>query len=185
MVNTLNPITVIFTIPEDNVLQVLPRANKKLPVEVYDRQQNKRLATGSLLTIDNQINQNTGTVKLRAIFDNKNNVLFPNQFVNVKLLLKTLHNAIIIPTAAIQHSNTGDYVFMINANHTVSIKQITTGVVSGENTVIHQGVKRGDSVVIEGADKLRDRSSVMVSYAAQTNTPLKTETNSTQLPHPS
>lgn len=166
VVNTLNPITVVFTLPEDNIPEVLPQiyAQKTLYAEAYDRQQNQLLASGTLATMDNQINQSTGTVRLRAIFDNKNNKLFPNQFVNVKLLVKTLNQAILVPTAAIHHSITsGDFVFLLNNNKTVSTKLVKTGPVSGNDTVIYSGITQGQFVVVEGADKLRNGSKVEVS----------------------
>ncbi len=170
VVNTLNPITVIFTLPEDNVPQILPQvyADKKLVVQAFDRQQNKLLATGTLLTIDNQINQSTGTVKLRAIFDNKDNKLFPNQFVNARILIETLHQATVVPTAAIQHSITrGNFVYLVNKNNTVTVKTVVTGAASENETVINSGVKPGQSVVVEGADKLRNGSKVAVGNAAK------------------
>ncbi|MCL9682679.1 efflux RND transporter periplasmic adaptor subunit [Legionella maioricensis] len=170
VVNTLNPITVIFTLPEDNVPQIVPQvyANKKMVVQAFDRQQSELLATGTLLTIDNQINQSTGTVKLRAIFDNKDNKLFPNQFVNARILVETLHQATVVPTAAIQHSTTkGDFVYLVNKNSTVTVKLITSGPASENQTVIKAGIKPGQSVVVEGADKLRDGSKVVVGSAAK------------------
>ncbi|BCA94807.1 hypothetical protein TUM19329_11680 [Legionella antarctica] len=170
VVNTLNPITVIFTLPEDNVPQILPQvySDQKLVVQVFDRQQNKLLSTGTLLTIDNQINQSTGTVKLRAIFDNKDNKLFPNQFVNARILIETLHQATVVPTAAIQHSITkGNFVYLVNKNNTVTVRPIITGAASENETVIKSGVKPGQSVVVEGADKLRNGSKVAVGNAAK------------------
>ncbi len=170
IVNTLNPITVIFTLPEDNVQQIIPYAyaNKSIVVRAYDRQQNQLLATGKLLTIDNQINQTTGTVKLRAIFHNKDNRLFANQFVNVKILIKTLHDATTVPTAAIQHSTTiGDFVFILNKDNTVTSKPVITGPVSGDDTVINKGIGPGQLVVVEGADKLRDGSKVVVGHSSK------------------
>ena len=170
VVNTLNPITVIFTIPEDNVPQIIPQvyANKTMHVEAYDRQQNKLLAKGTLITIDNQINQTTGTVKLRATFDNKDNKLFANQFVNVKILVQTLPKATVVPTAAIQHSTTtGDFVYLLNKNNTVTVKPVKTGPVSGNDTVINSGVVPGQSLVVEGADKLRNGTKVAVGYSSK------------------
>lgn len=165
VVNTLNPITVIFTLPEDNVPQIVPQiyANKKFLVKAYDRQQNKLLATGTLLTMDNQIDPTTGTVRLKATFDNKDNKLFANQFVNVKILVQTLPKATLVPTAAIQHSTTtGDFVYLVNSNNTVIVKSVKTGPVSGSDTVINSGVVPGQSLVVEGADKLRDGAKVVV-----------------------
>lgn len=162
VVNMMNPITVVFTIAEDNIPAVLEQLdkNKTLSVEAWDRQQTKKLAIGQLLTIDNQINTSTGTVKLKAEFQNKKNELFPNQFVNVRLLLKTLQQATVIPTAAVQHGTKGDFVYLFNANQTVSAKPIAIIATTEDNTVISSGVSVGQSVVIEGADKLTDGAKV-------------------------
>jgi multidrug efflux system membrane fusion protein len=165
VLNTLNPITVIFTIPEDDIPQVLDKitGNKVLTVQAYDRQQTTLLDTGKILTIDNQVDPTTGTVKLRATFPNNTNQLFPNQFVNVRLLVKTLKNVLIVPTAAIQYTAKGTgYVYVLNADQTVSSKNIVAGIVSGDNTVITSGVSVGESVVTEGADKLTDGAAVTV-----------------------
>lgn len=158
VVNLLNPITVVFTLPEDNIPAVMQQINAKktLTVDALDRQQNKLLAVGKLLTIDNQIDTSTGTVKLKAQFDNKQNQLFPNQFVNVRLLIQTLHNAIVVPTAAVQHSTTGNFVYIYNQDQTVSAKPVVTGVTFDDSTVITSGVAAGQSVVTEGADQLTD-----------------------------
>lgn len=166
VINTLDPITVIFSIPEDDVPKVAQQVNdgKILTVEALDREQNKLLATGTLLTVDNQIDPTTGTVKLKAQFDNKNSVLFPNQFVNVQLLVNTLHNAAIVPTAAIQYATTGPFVYLQNSDSTVSMKPIITGVTIGNNTSV-TGVSPGQSVVVEGADKLTDGAKTTLSSA--------------------
>jgi multidrug efflux system membrane fusion protein len=158
IINMLNPITVVFSLPEDNISQVMTQINagKVLVVEAYDRQQNKLLATGKLMTIDNQIDPTTGTVKLKASFQNENNLLFPNQFVNVKLLVTVLHNATVIPTAAIQHGPQNDFVYIANKDQTVTMKPIVSGITIGDNTVIQSGVTAGQAVVIDGADKLSD-----------------------------
>ncbi len=163
IVNSLNPITIIFTIPEDNIPPVLKRINahKTLQIEAFDRQQSKQLAVGKLLTIDNQIDTNTGTVKLKAEFQNDQNKLFPNQFVNIRLLLKTLHNAIVVPTAAIQRSSTkGNYVYVLNQDQTVSEKPVVVGVTLDDTTSIASGLTINQSVVVEGADKLTDGAKV-------------------------
>lgn len=167
VIATLKPITIIFSIPEDNVPEVLEQINagKSLIVNAYDRQQNKLLATGTLLTIDNQIDPTTGMVKLRAQFANENNALFPNQFVNVQLIVKTLQNATIIATAAIQHGAQNNFVYIINSDKKVNVKVVVPGVVYGEETVIKSGVNPGQMVVIEGADKLTEGSTVSISAA--------------------
>jgi len=162
VINMINPITVIFTLAEDNIQAVLDaiKLNNDLPVEALDRQQNKLLAKGTLLTIDNQIDTSTGTVKLRSQFQNENNTLFPNQFVNVRLLVNTLKNATVVPTAAIQHGNQATYIFVLNDNHTVTSTPVTEGVTIAENTTITPAIPAGKQVVVEGADKLTDGAKV-------------------------
>lgn len=165
VVNAIQPITVIFSIPEDNVPQVMQQitAGKTLVVEAFDRMQNKLLATGKLLTIDNQIDQTTGTIKLRAEFDNQNRQLFPNQFVNIKLLVDTLQHATLIPTAAVQRGAQGTFVYVFNtAGSTVSLKTVELGPTFGDNSVVKTGVSPNQQVVVEGADKLTDGMKVRV-----------------------
>lgn len=142
IINTLNPITVIFTIPENNIPEVAKKVydSKVLTVEAYDRTQNILLATGKLLTIDNQVDPTTGTVKLRAQFANDDNRLFPSQFVNIKLLITTLLNATIVPTAAIQYGSQGPFVYLLHTNLTVSATPVTVGVTVGDNTSISTGL---------------------------------------------
>jgi len=164
IVNMMNPITVVFTLPEDNIPSIQRAINKGKPllVQAFDRQQNRLLATGTLLTMDNQVDPTTGTVKLKAIFKNENNMLFPNQFVNVALLVDVLANATIVPTEAIQHTLESTYVFVINEDHTVSSKPVTTDVTFGNNTVIRSGISPGQSVVTEGTDRLTAGSKVAI-----------------------
>ena len=166
VITTINPITVIFTIPEDDVPKIIPKAfvQKNIKVQAYDRQQNKLLATGKLLTIDNVIDTTTGTVKLRAIFDNKENKLFANQFVNIQLLVDNLLNATVVPTAAIQHGNKGDFVYLFNrADSLVITKPVTVGITSGDDTVIQNGLAPNQQVVIDGADKLTNGAKVRLT----------------------
>jgi membrane fusion protein, multidrug efflux system len=154
----INPIDVIFTIAEDAVPEVMQQmqAVKSIPVEAYDRAQNKLLATGKLLTIDNQIDPTTGTVKLKAEFANENNQLFPNQFVNVRLLVATLKNATVVPTLAIQTGVSGNYVYLLEKDSTVRVQPVVIGVTQGDITTIKLGLSPHQSVVTEGADKLTD-----------------------------
>lgn len=162
VITTLNPITVLFTLPEDSIPAVMKSLNsgKKLVTQAYDREQKHLLATGTLLTIDNQIDPTTGTVKLRAQFPNNHNQLFPNQFVNVQLLVDILQKATLIPTAAIQQGVNGPFVYVTNNNETVNIKPVIVGVTEGDNTTITSGVMPGQSVVVEGADKLTDGATI-------------------------
>lgn len=156
VVNMLNPITVIFTLPEDDIPKVAKQvyAGKTLTVFAYDRNQKTLLATGKLITIDNQIDPATGTVKLKAQFDNTDNNLFPNQFVNIQLLVATLQNTIIIPTAAIQYNAKGPFVYLLMSNQTVALQPIVTGPAINNETSVMSGLKAGQKVVTEGADKL-------------------------------
>ncbi len=169
IINTLNPITVIFTIPEDNIPEVAKQVydNTVLQVEAYDRNQNILLATGKLLTIDNQIDPTTGTVKLRAQFANDDNRLFPSQFVNIKLLVHTLMNATVVPTEAIQYSANGPFVYMLNDDLTVTATAVKVGIVSGGNTTLSAGITPNTLVVIEGADNLTNGASVKVAPHSQ------------------
>lgn len=165
VIDTLNPIDIVFSIPEDSISDVLDQINagQTLTVNAFDRLQNKLLATGNLLTIDNQIDPTTGMVKMKAEFQNKELTLFPNQFVNVKLLVKILHNAVVVPTAGIQHGTKNNFVYVLNNNNTVSVVPVVLGVASGDETTITSGVKPGQSIVIEGADKLTDGAAVTIS----------------------
>lgn len=166
IINTLNPITVIFTLAEDNIPELVQSIyqGKKFTVEAYDRQQLKRLATGTLATMDNQIDTSTGTVKFRANFANDENALFPNQFVNVRLLVKTLPHMLRVPTAAIQYGNQGAFVYVFDEkNNVVKSKPVKVSVDDGENTAITSGVTLGQQVVVMGGDNLTDGASVTVS----------------------
>jgi multidrug efflux system membrane fusion protein len=168
VINTLNPITVIFTIAEDYIPQVLQQMDKQqsLPVEAYDRSQQHLLARGSLLTMDNQVDPNTGTVKLRAQFSNADNHLFPSQFVNVKLLVNVLHHATVVQTAAIQYSAKEPFVYVLNSDNTVSMKPVVVGVTTGDYTTV-TGVTPGQFVVVDGTDKLTEGAFVLASNATQ------------------
>lgn len=163
IINTLNPVAVIFTLPEYQIAQVMEQLNegKLLEVKAYDRNQTHLLATGKLLTVDNQIDTSTGTVKLKAELPNDNNALFPSQFVNVQLWIKTLTQATLVPTAAIQHGAKGGFVFLLNqTNNTVHIKPVIVNAIYKNDSVINSEVKPGEYVVIEGADKLVDGTHV-------------------------
>jgi multidrug efflux system membrane fusion protein len=159
----LQPITVIFTIPEDNLGQVQPRlrVGAKLPVDAYDRAALKKIASGSLLTLDNQIDTTTGTVKARASFDNRDAALFPNEFVNARLLVNTLQGATIIPSSAIQHNGTASFVYVIQDN-TAHQRAVKTGVSEGNNTEV-EGVEPGEVLADSSFDKLQDKSKVVIS----------------------
>jgi len=158
VITQLQPISVIFTMPEDSLPQVLKqmKANVTLEATAYDRTGNNRLASGTLTTLDNQIDTTTGTVKLRAQFGNEDLILFPNQFVNVRLLIDTLRGVTIVPGAAIQRGAPGTFVYLINADNTVSVRKVVLGPGDSDRVSITSGLSPGDRVVIDGADKLRD-----------------------------
>jgi multidrug efflux system membrane fusion protein len=165
VITKLQPITVIFSTPEDNIPQVLSKyqAGQKLVAEAYDRQGTKKIATGYLSAVDSQIDQTTGTVKLKAVFDNKDNALYPNQFVNIHLLVDTAKGAVVIPTAALQQGPQGSFVFVVKADNTVTVRQVTPGPSQDDNTAVSDGLSAGDVVVVEGADKLKEGSKVTVA----------------------
>jgi multidrug efflux system membrane fusion protein len=166
----LQPITVVYPIPEDNVPRVLKRiqAGEAIPVEAWDRDGKVKLATGKLLTVDNQIDTTTGTVKLKAEFANENSALFPNQFVNVRMLLATLADATLVPSAAIQRGAPGTFVYVVKDDKTVAVTPVKLGPVQGEVTAIASGLVPGDTVVVDGADKLREGAKVeMIARDAQ------------------
>jgi membrane fusion protein, multidrug efflux system len=164
VITQLQPITVVFSIAEDSLPPVLEKlkSGERLPVEVFDREQKKQLATGSLLTVDNQIDSNTGTVRLKAIFPNENNELFPNQFVNARLLLDVKRGATLIPTAAIQRGSQGTFVYVVNADQSVGVRPVTVGVMQGEQASIDKGLSADERVVVDGTEKLREGSKVEI-----------------------
>jgi multidrug efflux system membrane fusion protein len=159
----IQPITIIFTISEDNLGQVQDRLrqNAQLTVDAFDRAALKKITTGTLLTIDNQIDTTTGTVKARASFDNKDAALFPNEFVNVRLLVDTLHDATLIPSSAIQHNGQAAFVYVIQDN-TAHMRSIQTGVTDGGTTQV-TGVAPGDVLANSSFDKLQDNSKIVVA----------------------
>jgi multidrug efflux system membrane fusion protein len=167
VITQLQPISVIFTLPQDQLPQVLPklRAGGQLSVEAYDRDDLTKIADGKLVTIDNQIDATTGTYKLKSIFSNENNVLFPNQFVNVHMLVDVKHNLVLVPAAAIQRGPQGTYVYAVSGGNTVKIQPVTIAQTTGNNVGISSGLTDGDVVVIDGQDKLQDGSKVLTSTA--------------------
>jgi membrane fusion protein, multidrug efflux system len=162
VITQLQPIAVVFTIPEDNIPSVLDKLNTgaDLPVEAYDRAQRRQLSTGSLLTLDNQIDQTTGTVRLKAVFPNADNHLFPNQFVNARLQLDMKRGATVVPTVAIQRSPRGPFVYVVKSDQTVEARPVTLSVTDGDDVAIDTGLTVGEPVVVDGAERLRDGSQV-------------------------
>jgi multidrug efflux system membrane fusion protein len=167
IVTELQPMSVVFTLPEDDVSAVAERlrAGAKLPVEAYDRSRTIRIASGTLATLDNEIDPTTGTVKLRALFDNSDNRLFPSQFVNIRLLVNTLHGQTTVPAAAVQHGPSGNYVFVVRADHTAHIRRVGVGQADGDTIDIARGLRPGEIVVVDGADRLRDGAHVLIPGA--------------------
>ena len=164
VVTQLQPMSVIFTIPEDSIGQVMARTGTGavLAVDAYDRSQTNKIATGTLSAVDTMVDPTTGSVKLRALFDNKDGKLFPNQFVNARLLVNTLHNQTVVPVAAIQRGADGTFVFVVTPDKTVAQRTVKTGVQDGNNIQILEGIKPGDTVVVDGADRLRDGADVEI-----------------------
>jgi len=165
VITQLQPVTVVFTLPEDNISAVMKKlqSGQKLAVDAYDRAGNVKLASGVLLTIDNQIDPATGTVKLKAQFPNDDFSLFPNQFVNARLLLDVVRGAILIPSAAIQRGTQGNYVYAVKGDKTVTMRVVKLGAAEGEDTAITSGLAVGELVVVDGTDKLREGAAVELS----------------------
>jgi membrane fusion protein, multidrug efflux system len=170
-VTQMQPMSVLFTVPENDLSQILERAGgdngangrePKLTVEAYDRNMQHLIATGTLSSIDNEINTSTGTLQLRALFDNPHAELFPNEFVNVKLVLDTLKNQIVVPGAAVQNGPSSNFVYIVNPDHTVSMRTVTTGPTDGNDIAITKGLTAGETVVTDGADQLRDGATVLL-----------------------
>jgi multidrug efflux system membrane fusion protein len=152
----------VFTLPEDNVQSVIKQfhSTEGLSIEAYDRRGKTKLAQGLVYALDNQIDPTTGTVKLKGQFDNEDGALFSNQFINIKMKMDTLHSVIIIPTAAVQKGTIGSYAYVLNEDQTVSVRLLTLGPSEGEQIAVLTGLKSNEQVVVDGADKLRDKTKV-------------------------
>jgi membrane fusion protein, multidrug efflux system len=168
VITQLQPIAVDFSIPEDDLpnLETAMKATPQLPVEAFDRDFKHKLASGSLLTTDNQIDQSTGTIKLKAAFPNEDHSLFPNQFVNARLLVNTISKAILIPAAGLQRSQQGSFVYVVKPDKTVEMRPVTVGATQGDVIAINKGLQVGDVVVTDGVDKLQQGAHVSVQMAA-------------------
>ena len=160
VITQIQPITVVFPVPEDSLPQVLDKLNKgeHLTVEAYDREQKRRLATGVLLTADNQIDPTTGTVRLKAVFQNQQNELYPNQFVNARLLLDVRRGSTLIPAPAIQRGPQGTFVYVVKPDQTATVRSVDLGEIQGDEAVIRKGLAPGELVVVDGAERLREGS---------------------------
>jgi multidrug efflux system membrane fusion protein len=166
VITQLQPITVVFTAAEDSIPQIQQHLRKgnRLAVEAWDRSQTTKLGTGTLLTIDNEIDTTTGTVKLKATFNNNNDALFPNQFVNARLLVNMQRGVILVPTAAIQRNTQGAFVYVIKPDQTASMQTVTVGTIDG-NTAAVEGLNAGDAVAVDGFDKLQNGVKVVARSA--------------------
>jgi multidrug efflux system membrane fusion protein len=162
VITPVNPIYVVFTIPADHIQRVMARTRQgaHLAVEAYDRDMTQLIARGELEAIDNQVDPTTGTVRMKARFPNGDGSLFPNQFVNAKLLVDTLHDAVIIPTAALQRGAQGTFVYVVKPDHTVDLRVVEIQATEGDSTAVRSGLKAGEEVVTDGMEKLRPGSRV-------------------------
>ena len=162
VITQLQPIAVLFALPEDSIPSVLAQLERgaQLSVEAYDREQRRRLSIGSLLTIDNQVDPSTGTVRLKAVFPNADHGLFPNQFVNARLRLDVKRGATVVPAAAIQRSPRGPFVYVVTPERTVEARPVTVAITDGDTVSIDAGLRVGDQVVVDGAERVRDGSRV-------------------------
>lgn len=173
VITQLQPISVVFTTSEDNLPAILARmhAGAKLSTTAYDRNNTLALETGYLETIDNQIDTATGTVKLRAMFPNAGEMLFPNQFVNARLLIDTLHNAVIVPSSAVLNGANGAFVYVVKPDDTVTVRPVKVGPVDGERTSIASGLAAGERVVTDGSDRLREGTRIVAVADAARQAP--------------
>ncbi|KND55128.1 putative Co/Zn/Cd efflux system membrane fusion protein [Candidatus Paraburkholderia kirkii] len=164
VITQLQPISVIFTTSEDNLAAILKplHAGTKMSVTAYDRANTTALESGYLETVDNQIDTTTGTVKLRATFDNKEGMLFPNQFVNTKLLVDVIKNATIMPTSAVLNGSSGAFVYVVKPDNTVTVRNVKAGPVDGERTSIKSGLQAGERAVIDGSDRLKEGAKITI-----------------------
>jgi multidrug efflux system membrane fusion protein len=174
IINQVRPIAVYFTLPESQLPQVLAKmaADRRLPVDAYDQSNVQKLATGLLLTTDNQIDTTTGTAKLKAVFNNENEGLFPNQFVNIRLVMEDRPSALVVPSAAIQNGLQGSFVWTVNTDAkgatTAKISPVKIALAQGQMTILDSGVEPGQKVVVDGADRLRQGAPVVATQARQT-----------------
>jgi multidrug efflux system membrane fusion protein len=182
VITQLQPISVIFTLPEDSLPAVVKRMKQgNLRVDAYDRDDKNKLATGTLLTIDNQIDQTTGTVRLKATFENRDGVLFPNQFVNIHLLLDVRKNSTIVPSVAVQRGPQGSFVYVVKADKTVEARTVTVALTQSNQSAIASGLEAGEVVVTDGQDKLQNGAKVETrSPTGNSKTPQSSSQSSSQ-----
>jgi multidrug efflux system membrane fusion protein len=173
VITQLQPIAVLFTIPEDSLPQVTQklRAGAHLPVDAYNRDNSKKIASGTLVTLDNQIDSTTGTSKLKAVFQNSDNVLFPQQFVNIRLLVETLGNQQVVPNVAVQNGQQGSFVYVVDDESRVHLKTVQVGIMTETSSQILGGLTEGDRVVVDGTDRLIEGARVRVRKAGELENP--------------
>jgi membrane fusion protein, multidrug efflux system len=177
VITQLQPISVIFTLPEDSLPAVVKRMRQgTLTVDAYDRDDKTKLATGTLLTIDNQIDQTTGTDRLKATFDNKDGVLFPNQFVNIRLLLDVRKNSTLVPSVAVQRGPQGSFVYVVKADKTVEARTVTVALTQSNQSAIGSGLQVGEVVVTDGQDKLQNGAKVETRSGTGSSNPSQPST---------
>jgi multidrug efflux system membrane fusion protein len=164
VINQIRPINVVFTLPEDSLPRILAKlaSGTKLTVTAFDRDQKHKLAEGVLSSVDNQIDQTTGTVRIKAVFDNPDLTLFPNQFVNARLLLEVLQNAVVVPAAAVSRGPQGTFVYVVKDDKTVTVRPVDLGETTEGVSVVTKGLTPGEPVVVEGAERLREGAPVEV-----------------------
>jgi membrane fusion protein, multidrug efflux system len=169
VVTQLSPMSVLFTVPEDNISRIMGRVSggAVLDADAWDRSQTLKISSGKLATVDNVVDPTTGTVKLRAMFDNTDNKLFPSQFVNIRLLVDTLQDQTVVPVAAIQRGADGTFVFIVKPDKTVNQRSVKLGIQDGDKVAILEGLRPGDTVVVDGADRLRDGSDIVIPNPSQ------------------
>jgi len=178
VITQLHPISVLFTLPEDNLQAIAKRlqAGAALPATAYDRSGANKIADGTLQTFDSQIDPTTGTIKLRALFPNEERSLYPNQFVNIRLLVDTHTGVSVMPTAGVQRGVPGTFVYRVNADNTVSVRSVTLGVTDGDRVEVASGLAPGDRMVVDGADKIRDGAKI--ALRAETGSPPASDSTS-------
>src|SRR5258706_11318105 len=160
VITQLQPVTAVFTIPQDQIYMVMGKKEPRLPVEAWDRENRKRLGVGTLITVDNQIDPQTGTVKLKAEFPNADGVLFANQFVNTRMLVDTRKDQTVVPAAAVQRGAQGMFVYVVKDDSTVTVRPVKVGPTGGPVTAIDAGVEPGEKVVVDGVDRLREGAKI-------------------------
>jgi multidrug efflux system membrane fusion protein len=173
VITQLQPISVLFTIPEDSLPQVTQklRGGAHLSVEAYNRDNSKKLATGTLVSVDNQIDNTTGTSKLKAVFDNKDNALFPQQFVNIHLLVDSLSNQLVVPNVAVQNGQQGTFVYVVDADSKVHLRTVQVGITTSTSADVLNGLSEGDRVVVDGTDRLVEGAAVRVRKPGELDNP--------------